>query len=69
VRTRAAEISQVGRNTQGVTLMRLADDETLQAVERVDASLDDDVPAVETEGAATAVETLSADTTEPRSPE
>ena len=42
VRTRAAEISQVGRNTQGVTLMRLADDETLQAIERLDASLDED---------------------------
>ena len=42
VRTRAAEISQVGRNTQGVTLMRLADNETLQALERLDASLDDD---------------------------
>jgi DNA gyrase subunit A len=42
VRTRAAEISQVGRNTQGVTLMRLAEDESLQAVERVDASLDDE---------------------------
>ncbi|ALN91712.1 DNA gyrase subunit A [Lysobacter gummosus] len=41
VRTRAAEISQVGRNTQGVTLMRLADDETLQTIERVDASLDE----------------------------
>jgi DNA gyrase subunit A len=42
VRTRAAEISQVSRNTQGVTLMRLAADESLQAVERVDASLDED---------------------------
>ncbi|MEQ1513363.1 MAG: DNA gyrase subunit A [Lysobacteraceae bacterium] len=42
VRTRAAEISQVGRNTQGVTLMRLAEDETLQALERLDASLDED---------------------------
>ncbi len=42
VRTRAAEISQVGRNTQGVTLIKLAQDETLQAVERLDASLDDD---------------------------
>ncbi|WP_026010788.1 MULTISPECIES: DNA gyrase subunit A [unclassified Pseudoxanthomonas] len=41
VRTRAAEISQVGRNTQGVTLIRLAEGESLQAVERVDASLDD----------------------------
>src|SRR5690606_7870784 len=42
VRTRAAEIAQVGRNTQGVTLMRLAADETLQAIERLDASLDED---------------------------
>lgn len=42
VRTRAAEISQVGRNTQGVTLIKLAKEETLQAVERLDASLDDE---------------------------
>ncbi|MBN8715871.1 MAG: DNA gyrase subunit A [Xanthomonadales bacterium] len=45
VRTRAAEISQVGRNTQGVTLMRLAEGETLQAIERLDASLDADADA------------------------
>jgi len=45
VRTRAAEISQVSRNTQGVTLMRLAADETLQAIERLDASLDDEPDA------------------------
>ncbi len=45
VRTRASEISQVGRNTQGVTLIKLAKDETLQAVERLDASLDDDEDA------------------------
>ena len=42
VRTRAAEISVVSRNTQGVTLMRVSDGERLQAVERVDASIDDD---------------------------
>src|SRR5690606_23830629 len=42
VRTRASEISQVGRNTQGVTLIRLAADESLQAIERVDASLDEE---------------------------
>ncbi|MCR6662195.1 MAG: DNA gyrase subunit A [Luteimonas sp.] len=40
VRTRAAEISQVGRNTQGVTLIRVAEDESLQAIERIDVSLD-----------------------------
>ncbi len=55
VRTRASEISQVSRNTQGVTLMRLAADETLQAVERVDASLDE-------EGEAVAADSHAADT-------
>ena len=42
VRTRAAEISQVGRNTQGVTLMRVSAGEKLQTIERVDASLDEE---------------------------
>ncbi|MCC6593286.1 MAG: DNA gyrase subunit A, partial [Xanthomonadales bacterium] len=37
VRTRASEISQVGRNTQGVTLIRLPEDETLVGLERLDA--------------------------------
>ena len=46
VRTRASEISQVGRNTQGVTLIRLAEDESLQAIERVDASLEEDGDSV-----------------------
>ncbi|MCD9030165.1 DNA gyrase subunit A [Luteimonas sp. Y-2-2-4F] len=41
VRTRAAEISVVSRNTQGVTLMRLSADERLQAVERMDAAIED----------------------------
>src|SRR5690606_22704434 len=42
VRTRASEISRVGRNTQGVTLIRLSKGETLQAVERLDGSLVED---------------------------
>ena len=42
VRTRASEVSQVGRNTQGVTLMRVAEDEKLIAVERVDVLEVDD---------------------------
>ena len=40
VRTPASQIAQVGRNTQGVTLMRVQEGETLQAIERLDASLD-----------------------------
>ena len=42
VRTRASEVSQVGRNTQGVTLMRVAGDEKLIAVERLDVIADSD---------------------------
>ncbi|WP_425490807.1 DNA gyrase subunit A [Luteimonas cellulosilyticus] len=41
VRTRASEISRVGRNTQGVTLMRLSKDERLQGIERVDGAIAD----------------------------
>jgi DNA gyrase subunit A len=37
VRTRATEISQVGRNTQGVTLIRVQEGEKLVGVERVEA--------------------------------
>jgi DNA gyrase subunit A len=37
VRTRVAEVSQLGRNTQGVTLIRLPADENLVSVVRLDA--------------------------------
>ncbi|MFT4197238.1 MAG: DNA gyrase subunit A [Pseudoxanthomonas sp.] len=42
VRTRAGEISRVGRNTQGVTLMRVSGGEKLQAIERLDGSIEQD---------------------------
>jgi len=45
VRTRAAEVSQVGRNTQGVTLIRLAEGELLSAIERMDALDSDELDA------------------------
>lgn len=41
VRTRVAEIAQVGRNTQGVTLIRLPADETLVGVAKVEALPDE----------------------------
>jgi DNA gyrase subunit A len=41
VRTRASEVSQVGRNAQGVTLMRVAEDEKLMAIESLDVIEDD----------------------------
>ncbi len=36
VRTRVSEVSQVGRNTLGVTLIRTADDESVVALQRID---------------------------------
>ncbi|MGR5118196.1 DNA topoisomerase (ATP-hydrolyzing) subunit A [Vibrio astriarenae] len=36
VRTRVAEVSQVGRNTQGVTLIRTAEDESVVGLQRIE---------------------------------
>jgi DNA gyrase subunit A len=36
VRTRSAEVSQVGRNTQGVTLIRTSDEEKVVGLQRID---------------------------------
>jgi len=41
VRTRASEISTVGRNTQGVTLIRLPEDEKLVGIAKVEAMIDE----------------------------
>ncbi|MDO8332666.1 MAG: DNA gyrase subunit A [Pseudomonas sp.] len=45
VRTRVAEVSSLGRNTQGVTLIKLASDETLVGLERVQelSAVDDEL--------------------------
>jgi DNA gyrase subunit A len=51
VRTRASEISQVGRNTQGVTLIRMPDTETLVGLERLDALPEEDEEHGEAAGA------------------
>ena len=42
VRTRVAEVSQLGRNTQGVTLIRLPDDEHLVGVVRLEIEEESD---------------------------
>ncbi|MBF8723019.1 DNA gyrase subunit A [Pseudomonas guariconensis] len=57
VRTRVGEVSSLGRNTQGVTLIKLATDETLVGLERIqepseeelDELLDGDEEGVEAE--------------------
>jgi DNA gyrase subunit A len=58
VRTRVAEIAQVGRNTQGVTLIRLPADEALVSVARVEALPEDGGDGDDAErGEATPVDT------------
>ncbi len=44
VRTRASEVSMVGRNTQGVRLIRTMDDEQVVGLQRIDEVEEDDVP-------------------------
>ncbi|MGN6706265.1 MAG: DNA gyrase subunit A [Rhodanobacter sp.] len=46
VRTRVAEVSQLGRNTQGVTLIKLPAEETLVSVMRLDAEEDNGDEAI-----------------------
>jgi len=45
VRTRVAEVSQLSRNTQGVTLIKLPADEALVSVVRLDAEEESEVEA------------------------
>ena len=48
VRTKADEISIVGRNTQGVRLIKLGDEQTLSGIERIEeVQTDDDTSATE----------------------
>jgi DNA gyrase subunit A len=42
VRTRVAEISVVGRNAQGVTVIRLGDNEKVVGVDRIDGLVDEE---------------------------
>lgn len=56
VRTRVAEVSQVGRNTQGVTLIRTAEDESVVGLQRIDEVEEVELPEGEEAEATEAVE-------------
>ncbi|MDP5037132.1 DNA gyrase subunit A [Alishewanella sp. SMS8] len=51
VRTRVKEVSEVGRNTQGVILIRTQEGEKVVGVERIDEIQEDQILAVTEEGA------------------
>jgi DNA gyrase subunit A len=53
VRTRAEEVSQVGRNTQGVRLIRVSDDEKVVGLQRIEEPDEEEMEALANEAAAT----------------
>lgn len=59
VRTPVAEVSQVGRNTQGVTLIRLPESESLIGVVRVDAFEAEDAEDDNAEGQGTGQQAIA----------
>jgi len=63
VRTRASEVSTVGRNTQGVRLIRTAEDELVVGLQRIDELEQEDLEGLDEESAEASAETVeSADT-------
>ena len=50
VRTRVAEVSTVGRNTQGVRLIRTSTDEIVVGLQRIDEVVDEDLELDDAEG-------------------
>ncbi|UTM56272.1 DNA topoisomerase (ATP-hydrolyzing) subunit A [Photobacterium sp. CCB-ST2H9] len=70
VRTRVAEVSRVGRNTQGVTLIRTAEDEQVVGLQRIEEPEEDDLPFSEgemSEGEASGEANAATDETPPAS--
>jgi len=65
VRTRTEEISELGRNTQGVTLIRVADDESLVGLARIEEPEDVEETAEGDEGASDAEATNTPETESP----
>jgi len=65
VRTRTEEISELGRNTQGVTLIRVSDDESLVGLARIEEPEDVEETAEGDEGASDAEATNAPETESP----
>lgn len=61
VRTRVNEVSIIGRNTQGVRIIRTADDEHVVALQRIDEIQDDDIELAEGEAAEPSSEAIQDD--------
>ena len=69
VRTRVAEVSQVGRNTQGVTLIRTAEDEHVVGLQRIDEVEESELSEEESLEGTEATASTSEENSEPSSKE
>ncbi|MFT6331178.1 MAG: DNA gyrase subunit A [Bermanella sp.] len=67
VRTRASEVSTVGRNTQGVRLIRTADDELVVALQRIDEVEEEMLEDIDSELVEETAETAESNQTDPSS--
>jgi DNA gyrase subunit A len=67
VRTRASEVSTVGRNTQGVRLIRTADDELVVALQRIDEVEQEILEDMDRESAEDTVQTAESTEADPPS--
>ncbi len=61
VRTRVAEVSQVGRNTQGVTLIKTSEDEHVVGLQRIEEVEEEEVEETETEASSDNADTDNTD--------
>jgi len=61
IRTKVSEISMLGRNTQGVRLINLGEEEKLLAISRIDDPEDEEGDADDAEPAAAADDSATAD--------
>jgi DNA gyrase subunit A len=61
VRTRVSEVSRVGRNTQGVTLIRTVDGEHVVGLQRIDEVIEVDSTVIETDEDGNVIEAIASD--------
>ena len=68
VRTRVKEVSVIGRNTQGVRIIRTVEDEHVVALQRIDEIEEEDVPEETEETSEESIESSETESTSPEIP-
>ena len=68
VRTRVKEVSVIGRNTQGVRIIRTVEDEHVVALQRIDEIEEEDVPEGTEETSEESIESSETESTSPEVP-